>query len=844
MKRILSIILTLSIVATLFAGLGLNVSAADDGYVTQGGYTYKETDYGFDHANATVPSTGSVVKNATISYWHYDAATSKTTQYTSWFNKSNNNNADTAKLYDSNKNTQFQSIYDSKGTNYLKLKDGATQGSTAITDYDYVDDGSFYLQIQYDLEDNYGNGVDLSQIVVCGEASGWSMGKYDLFISDNIQTLYDTPVKSFTCAETSAYNASNTYNSFSFEEGTTAKYVALRVYKFHTWSDSYIAKEGAGWSLATPHFRMREFNVYGTRSTDNDQNYQLVTAAYNSTGGDRTLSAATAAGIGNNISTSLIRDYAPTEYKYSNLGTPGTADVSKQTITQSNDFKLFEINSSVRFAGTDNKGYKYIIDNENNYQQWIYALDAAANIDSLVVATNQWGTSAISGSLFAPYHVQYSLADNKDDLFVDGASTIYDVYNTDSAAFLTINLTEDVTAKFVGLRVVCGVNKLYPYTEYAAITGNNVAWARLSYFGVNGTYVNPADATVEVEKDAAVADVEAITVSKGEVAQSGTTDTNGKYPVGSIKVTATQDYNDSENNLKYTFKGWYDGEALVSANSSYTYDLTGADVTLTAKYNEESLVTKCTLTFLNASKTVVGELEVEKGKKVDMALVNGIAVKDIYGYKVKRDDQKNVVWDTPLEAEITGDMEITALYEPVQITTAVTVYATDGTTVHYEKLQRYDTVINLDVPNAQSYKDGEGNVLVATATAQLFACGNEMNIYAKKDAAEAPEVAIVGKDHKDYKGFSIFAHVNVENATEYGIIYADSKADANQDFDLVDVNANGNGFLTIKIDATNVGQADFMGTLNYKKGKNPTRYARAYVIVGKVPYYSNVVKNK
>ena len=75
MKRILSIILTLSIVATLFAGLGLNASAATN-YAEKMTVTHSN----YADGNLSLPTSGSVITKApTVSYWNYDSAAGTTT---------------------------------------------------------------------------------------------------------------------------------------------------------------------------------------------------------------------------------------------------------------------------------------------------------------------------------------------------------------------------------------------------------------------------------------------------------------------------------------------------------------------------------------------------------------------------------------------------------------------------------------------------------------------------------------------------------------------------------------------------------------------------------------------
>ena len=137
-------------------------------------------------------------------------------------------------------------------------------------------------------------------------------------------------------------------------------------------------------------------------------------------------------------------------------------------------------------------------------------------------------------------------------------------------------------------------------------------------------------------------------------------------------------------------------------------------------------------------------------------------------------------------------------------------------------------------------------MLIVGSAGQLFACGDKIDIYASEKTVEAPEVVIVGTVNEADKGFSVFAHINVENITERGVIFASAKAGATKDFSLEDAKDNTDSYSIVEISTNNIGLntawVEFMATLNYTD--NPTRYARAYVKVGDTYYYSNIVKNK
>lgn len=861
MKRVISVILSISLVVTVFAGMSFTASADT---VTKAGYTYTTTFK--NYADAEFSAEGSVITKApVVSYWNTTGTT--TTHYGAWYNKHKTAAGSKIEyLYDGikektgeNVNSQFQSEYDSNtGVNFLTLKEEYdTAPANEVKYYDWIDDGSFYTQIEYDLSDEYGNTVDLDKIVICGETNGWSMGWYDLFVSDNLGTLYNEPVYTFKTANDVGENVGqkNTYNQYDFAEGTTARFVAIRIYRANSWTDEY--KAAATFSRGTPHVRMREFNVYGTKNTDKTQGYTLTTAAYDSTG---------TTPIATNMETSLIRGKLPTKLTARNMGNNiCTLDTTNTKYSDGGNYDITGVTSStaraagsvsqineygVRFAGTYSDGKKYIIDNEENYTQVVYALDGEAKIDSLVWATNHQGTdNGFTSNRFTPYHLKYSLANSVNDLFVEGSSTTYDVYNTESSSFLTLNLTDNVTAKYVGVRVICGVSALYPTTNLVALTNNNVGWARMTNISVNGTYVDPADANVTVAKDAAVAEIGALTVSK-DVANIGNSDTNGKYPEGSATVSATESYRDEENKIEYTFSGWYNGEALVSANANLTYNLKEADINLTAKYDIAAF--KYTLYFEDATRNVIGTIRVGDGEipsETDVKAINA-KVKDIYGYNVKIEDNM-VVWNGEVFEAASGDKTFTACYEKKEIYTDVTLYGTDSNEHFYKETQLFDTAITLAYDGANSWVDANGNVLVATATGTLYACGDAMDIYAKSGSAVAPEVTIVSKIMDDGK-FTVFAHATPNKTVKaYGILFAsnpykqnyDMQTDKGDMFTLKDTNAINKAAPSLKVSEVKVANnanVDFMATLTGCEGK--VRHARAYVIYGDdTVVYSDII---
>ena len=284
--------------------------------------------------------------------------------------------------------------------------------------------------------------------------------------------------------------------------------------------------------------------------------------------------------------------------------------------------------------------------------------------------------------------------------------------------------------------------------------------------------------------------------------------------------------------------------------------MTGDDVVLTAKYDLETLVTKYTLSFVDASKTVIGTIVVEEGKvpSVDEVKAINLKVKDIYGYTVDIENDM-VVWDSEVLVEAAANKTFNACYKKKDISTMVTLYKTDSTTEYFDqKSYSFDTAVTLAYEGANSWADANGNVLVASATGTLYACGNAMDIYAKSATVTAPDVTIVGKDMKNGK-FTVFAHA-APNATiaAYGIIFAsnayknsyDIQTDKGDMFTLKDTNAINKVKPSLKVSevkVTNNANVDFMATLTGCEGKD--RHARAYVTYadGTTVYSDVIVSN-
>ncbi len=500
--------------------------------------------------------------------------------------------------------------------------------------------------------------------------------------------------------------------------------------------------------------------------------------------------------------------------------------------------------------GSDGKITK--LDTPDVNKQWFqanYALAAEADINEVILADLNKTDDTISQ--WAPQSYQYIFANTEEALLTGEGVTVVNVDHTkDTIKNITkVAFSTPVRAKFVAVRFYQPYNSFGSYNwTTRAHTGLWFGWNRLDLHGV---YVSPADASVAVATEEGVPST---LISKADAVYTGPKDDNGNYAAGSVKVTATESYEDRANLKLYTFKGWYNGETIVSAKAEYTYDLAGGDIALTAKYDVKETTVKYTLSFIDATKNVIGTIVVEEGKtpsKDDVKAINA-KVKDIYGYNVFVEDDM-VVWDGEVFEAVTADNTFYARYKAVDINTAVTIYKLDNKS-EYEKqdTQKFDTAITLTCEGALSWTDAEDKVLVAAPTGTLYACGTEMNLYPVSTQLTADAVTFVGKEMKDGK-FTVFAHAApTAEVKAYGIIFASNTYKLNYDaqgenkgdmFTLKDtaaINKENPSLKVSEVKVTTEGVVDFMATLTGCGGK--VRHARAYVVYSDdTVVYSDVI---
>ena len=191
-----------------------------------------------------------------------------------------------------------------------------------------------------------------------------------------------------------------------------------------------------------------------------------------------------------------------------------------------------------------------IVDREDNYLEFIYALDGEAKISDLSV---YWADNL---ALCAQHYI-VSLADTQEGLFTEDALNV-EVKTAAKASSFTPKY--ETTAKFVGIKIICGVSD---YIINNTTFTDNFATGRLGHLDVHGTYVNAiGDSDISVSTE-----TQGVTVAKTDITGINA-DANGKYPIGAAKTTLSVDKtNFTVNDVEYTFAGgsWQTAKLLREA---------------------------------------------------------------------------------------------------------------------------------------------------------------------------------------------------------------------------------------------------------------------------------------
>ena len=180
-------------------------------------------------------------------------------------------------------------------------------------------------------------------------------------------------------------------------------------------------------------------------------------------------------------------------------------------------------------------------------------------------------------------HYKYYVSDTVDGLYKE-ENCVAEIGT--AAAIGSVKLLTPKEGRYVGIRFICIHN-----TELSTNLSLSALYSRASEFAVFGSYKNVADTNVNVTI-ATEEGVPSTLIQKSEPTYIGNPDSDGNYAAAAITATATEYYEDTDAKKVYTFAGWYKGEELVSANAEYVYNLANGAATLTAKYTVEKICAK------------------------------------------------------------------------------------------------------------------------------------------------------------------------------------------------------------------------------------------------------------
>ena len=382
-------------------------------------------------------------------------------------------------------------------------------------------------------------------------------------------------------------------------------------------------------------------------------------------------------------------------------------------------------------------------DETANYLQLNYELDSVSKIDgfALLGHVDRW---------WSPYHMAVSFANAKDSLFTDAAAKTVDFYNLSNLSKVTLD--EAVTAKFVGLRIICGVN---PYTigDTVADSGVRNYYARISHFALFGTFED----TLSTDNISLNSNVDNAKLSLGDI--TGPMDKNGNHTLGAAVSVSAEEFVEKDGKY-YAFSGWYNGEDKVSNEAAFSHPLSKTAVTLSARYEETN---GCTVTFYDNCGTAVYKTIVKMGALIsESELVKASeAVPARYGYDKMIDHNGFCVWSEDTDSPILSDLSLIAQYQKNAVKYDISVTDTKGNTENYQKA--FGERLELSDENAISWSVGE-NTVAGGPSATLYVCG-DMVIKASKDTAATAGVYILS-DIADGSKYDVFVHLNNPDGKE------------------------------------------------------------------------------
>lgn len=665
-----------------------------------------------------------------------------------------------------------------------------------------------YTDFVYDL----GAVHDVSHIAVvhghADSAGGLNAGHYQIYASE-------TKSANFTESDllTDFYN-DGAHRSQTFEAKDTvyARYVCLRIINPIATKNAAADYVPTSNQLTQDHMvaiRLGQFQVYGTRLPG-----QVTT-----TGGVIDGWAHYKNYV--DITKNLLADKQPESITYINtdsgVTTPQNANHMGTSITSTVnafDGQTQGFNNTWFVEGeTTDSGFKVtgLIDDESRqYVQLTYQLDKTAKITDFALL----GHRELS---LSPSHYKVSIANSKDDLFTDNAVTV-DVKNQSyEYTVATFDEDEEITGSWVAVRVICGVTE-------AAIGGTmdqNAYYARVSHFRLGGEW---AEEDIATDNLTVVADKSVATVTESSVL--GRIDNNGNACKGSAYITVTASESASDKDGYYSFNGWYNGDTLVSNESTYNYYLTDTATTLTAKYDTHK---SYTVSYVDASGNLLYETYVKENSTIsDAEILNAsLSVPELHGYVRVLDENNLQMWDKSDREPIIDDVILKPIYKASSDKYSVTV-STDGSTDTSEML--FDQRFELSDPNAKAWLVN-GKIISYNTDITLFVSG-DMEIIASYEDTQKVNTLTVMDTIKNPGTLSVLVHLN--NAEGKEVKSAGVKFVSGNTFDAVgdvDWTAENLGtYKSVEVAIDNLDGSDYMCTLyGISQEKEVTRVAQAYV---------------
>jgi len=327
-----------------------------------------------------------------------------------------------------------------------KLYDNAT-GSWEWTDASFSDgsSGSYtayhtdgqqaYATIVYDFKGT----VSIDDILLVGnDTTARKIGKYTLFVGDNLDTLFTDPIIQKTVDNTTNKNIRQHFN---FTESVEARYVAIRVLDPETQQNSTLRR-----------IRLNEFNVYGSRI-----NYETA--------------AITADNVANYDKLNLDSGIDSTKAALTIINYEEDGTVNKTTKYDSSSTIFTEmIDHDLTHANVDR-----VRDSYGSYHDVIIELDAVNNTASTIYQMATFSGTTDPNRWLRDF--EFYVVNSIDEIKSKNALARYSVADgTNPNRRVVIDIPEGVTGKYVALRIYDPENYAtpdYARFEFNAFTAHN-----------------------------------------------------------------------------------------------------------------------------------------------------------------------------------------------------------------------------------------------------------------------------------------------------------------------------------------------------------------------------------